>query len=152
MGEHEDGALIGRKPSKATFDAVAIVEGQRLVGACRSFDRQDADVRDPGARAAGLRVARVDEQALEPGVEAVRIAEAGQLSPGDHQRLLHGVLGPSDIPEDPLGDRHEPVTVRPGQDGKGLPVPSLCLLDEIAIQQIVLCGVHRGRRPTLLSR
>ena len=111
---------------------------QRLVRPGRSVDRQDADVRVPVARPARLRVARVDEEPLEPGVEAVRIAETGQLAPGDHQRLLHGILGPSDVPEDPLGDRHEPVTVRPGQDGEGLPVTALGLLDEVAIQATVL--------------
>jgi hypothetical protein len=80
----------------------------------------------------------VDEEALQPGVEAVRIAEAGQLTPGDHQRLLYGILGPSDVPEDPLSDGHEPVAVRPGQDSERLPVPPLRLLDEVAIQPIVL--------------
>ncbi len=80
------------------------------------------------------------------------IAEAWQFSPGSHQRLLDSVLGPSDVSKDPLGDRHEPVTVRPGQDGECLPVAVLGLLDEIAIQPIVLRSAHRGRLPTLLSR
>ena len=151
MREHEHRPLVRRQPSEAAFDAVAIVQGQRLVRARRSVDRENADVGDPRIRAACLGVARVDEQPLEPGVEAVRIAETGQLTPGDHQRLLYGVLGPSDIPKDPLGDRHEPVAMRPGQDGKGLPVATLRLLNEIAIQQIALRGVRRGRLPTLLS-
>jgi len=51
-----------------------------------------------------------------------------------------------------VGDRHEPVTTRPGQDGERLPVPPLGLLDEVAIQSPVLRGAHRGRLPTLLSR
>ncbi len=75
---------------------------------------------------------------MQPGFETFRIAEAVQLTPGDHQRLLHCILGTSDIPEDPVRDRHEPVAVRAGQDGKRLPVPTLRLLDEIAIQPIVL--------------
>ncbi|HEY8636499.1 MAG TPA: hypothetical protein VIL81_04470 [Candidatus Limnocylindrales bacterium] len=66
--------------------------------------------------------------------------------------MKHGILGPSDIPEDPLGDRHEPVTMCPGQDGECLPVAALGLLDEITIQPIILRGVHRGRLPTVLSR
>ncbi len=65
---------------------------------------------------------------------------------------MHGVLGPSDVPQDPLGDPHEPVTVRPDQDGECLPVTVLGLLDEVAIQSPVLRGVRRGRRSTLLSR
>jgi hypothetical protein len=152
VGEDKDRPLIRRKPSEAAFEAVAVLDRHRLVRSSRPIDREDADVRVPCPPAARLGVAGVDEQALEPGVEAVRIAEAGQLSPGDHQRLLHSVLGPSDVPEDPLGDRHEPVTVRPGQDGEGLPVTALGLLDDVAIQPIVLPGVHRGRLPTLLSR
>jgi len=40
--------------------------------------------------------------------------------------------------------------VRPGQDAEGLPVTALGLLDDVAIQPIVLPGVRRGRRPTLL--
>ena len=32
-----------------------------------------------------------------------------QVTPGDHQSVLEGVLGPIDIPQDPLRDREEPV-------------------------------------------
>jgi hypothetical protein len=38
------------------------------------------------------------------------------------------------------------------QDAEGLPVTALGLLDDVAIQPIVLPGVRRGRLPTLLSR
>ena len=80
---------------------------------------------------------------MDPGVEPVRIAEPRQLTPGDHQRLLHGVLGPVDVPEDALGDGVEPIAPRPGQDGECLPVPALGELDEIAVH------VHPGDRGTL---
>jgi hypothetical protein len=138
MGEDEDRSLIGWEPPEATVDAVAVVDRPRLVQASRPVDREKTDVRVPITRPTRLGIAGVDEEALEPGVEAVRIAEVGQLSPGDHQRLLHSVLGPSDVSQDPLGDRHEPVTVRSGQDGKGLPVSVLRQLDEVSIQPTVL--------------
>src|SRR5206468_1827007 len=105
----------------------------------RTLDRGDV----PRAQRPGERQDR-PAQPLEPGVESVRIAETGQLSPGDHQRLLYGVLGPIDIPKDPLGDGHEPVATHPGHDGERLPITTLCLLDEIAIQPIVLSGVRWG--------
>jgi len=107
--------------SKHTHSKPAVVAGSPMVGA------------------------RV-QKALDPGVEAVRIAETGQLTPGDHQRLLHGILGPSDVSEDPLGDRHEPVAVRSGQDGECLPVAALGLLHEIALQPIVLLASHADAR------
>ena len=53
-----------------------------------------------------------DDETMEPRVEPVRIAEPGQVAPGDHQRVLHGILGPVDVAEDPLRDREEPVTAR----------------------------------------
>ena len=75
----------------------------------------------------------VEQQPIHPGVEPIRIAEPRQLTPGDHQRLLHGILGSADIPEDPPGDRVQPIAERAGQDRECLSVTSLCLLHEIAI-------------------
>jgi hypothetical protein len=78
----------------------------------------------------------VDERPLEPGVEPVRIAEATQLAPGDHQRLLHGILGQADIAEDAARDAIERVAAGTGQDGERLLVSTLGLLDEIAIHSL----------------
>ena len=52
---------------------------------------------------------QTDEHAMEPRVEPVRIAEAAKVAPGDHQRILQGILGPVDVAKDPVGDRVEPV-------------------------------------------
>ena len=84
---------------------------------------------------ARLRIARVDEQPVEPGVEPIRIAEPGQLAPGDHQRLLHGILGSADVAEDPLGDREESVRRVRARTANASRSPALGLLDEIAIHQ-----------------
>ena len=89
--------------------------------------------RDPGLRLTRLRVTGPNEESHRPGVEPIRIAEPRQLTPGDHQRLLHGVLGSVDIAEDPSGDRVQPVASRAGKDREGVSIASLCLLHEIAI-------------------
>ena len=49
---------------------------------------------------------------MDPGIEPVRIAEARQVTPGDHQRVLQGILGPVDIPKDPVRDREQAVATR----------------------------------------
>ena len=49
------------------------------------------------------------KESVDPRVEAVRIAEARKVAPGDHQRVLQGVLGPIDVAEDPLCDPEEAV-------------------------------------------
>ena len=75
---------------------------------------------------------------MHPRVEPVRIAEPRQVTPGDHQRVLEGILGPVDIAEDPLRDREEPVAVRLDQVHEGRLVPSLRRLDEVAIHRRTL--------------
>ena len=89
---------------------------------------------------------------MQPRLETVRVAQARELSPADDQGLLYGVLCASDITEDPLRDRHEPVGLRSGQDGEGIPVAALGLLDEIALQLTDLRGIRVGRLPTPMSR
>ena len=78
-------------------------------------------------------------QACEP----IRLAQAGQLPPGDDERLLHGVVGQVDLAEDPSRDAEQPVTVRANEDGEGIPVAVLGLLDEVAIHP-----GHHAARPT----
>ena len=77
----------------------------------------------------------MDEDPAQPRVESVRIAEAPQVAPGDHQRVLQGVLGPIDVAEDPLGDREEPAEARADQVDVRLPITALCRLDEISIHR-----------------
>ena len=44
------------------------------------------------ATAALLPIADMDEQAAQPRIEAIDVAERRQLSPGEDERLLDGVL------------------------------------------------------------
>ena len=131
--EHEDRPLVGRQPAEPTFEQVPVGDGEQFVGCGRSIDRQHPKVRGPATLARRLGDADVDEEALEPRIEAVRIAEAPQVTPGDHQRVLEGILGPIDVAEDPLGDREEPVAPGADQVDIRLPIPVLRRLDEIAI-------------------
>lgn len=88
---------------------------------------------------------------MDPGVESVRIAEVRQVSPGDHQRVLQGILGPIDVAEDPLCDREEPVTPNADQVDVRLPIPVPCHLDEVTIHGPASSFRARwGRRPNLL--
>ena len=108
--EHEDRPLVGRQPAEPAFEQVPVGHAEELVRRRRSVDRQHPEVRGPSTLARRLGDADVDEEALEPRIEAVRIAESPQVTPGDHQRILEGILGPIDVAEDPLGDREQPVT------------------------------------------
>ena len=143
--QHEDRPLFRRQPPETPLELVAIGDLARPVLDLRPVDRQEADVGAPIPPPAGFRVAGIHEEAIEPGVEPVRIAEAGQLAPGDHKCLLHRILGPVDVAEDSLADREEPVTTGSREDAKGLTVAQLSLLDEIAIHRCLERNAHWGR-------
>jgi hypothetical protein len=92
----------------------------------------------------------MDEEALEPRIEPVRIAEPSQVPPGDHQRILQGILGPIDVAEDPLGDGKEAVASNADQVDERRPIPALRRLDEIAIHRVCPFGTRWWCPPTLL--
>jgi hypothetical protein len=133
----EDGSLLGRQPLEPAFELVPIGHAEQFVARSRSVDREHAKDCCPVTLARRLGDADVDEQTLEPGVEPVRIAEAPQVAPGDHQRILKGILGPVDVSQDPMGDREEAVHPGPDEVDVRLPVTVPCRFDEVAIHQVL---------------
>ena len=138
--EHEDRPLFGRQPAEPAFEQVTVGDGEQIVGSGRSVDRQYPKVRGSATLARRMVDADVDEKALEPRIEAVRIAEASKVTPGDHQRVLEGILGPIDVAEDPLSGREEMVLANADQVDVRRPIPVLCRLDEIAVHGLRLVG------------
>ena len=69
---------------------------------------QDLDLDRPPASPAGLVEAGVDEQAVEPGIEPVRITKPGQVTPGAHQGVLDRVARELGVPEDEARGRVQP--------------------------------------------
>ena len=65
----------------------------RSIRSRRPVDRQDTDVRRPRAPTPGLGVARMDEQAPDPGFEAIRVAQGRELAPDGDEGALQGILG-----------------------------------------------------------
>jgi len=137
VAEHEDRPLIGVEAPKATVELVAIGEGQEIVGRRRIVEREHVQVCGPAALPAGVGDANVREEPVDPGIEAVRIAEVRQVTPGDHQRVLQGILGPIDVPENPIRDREEAIAARSDQVDKCRLVSSLGRLDEVAIHRML---------------
>ena len=138
--QHEDRPLFGRQPAEPTLEQVPIGHREELIGSGRSVDRQDPKVRGPMSLAHSLGDTDIDEEALEPRIEAVRIAEAPKVTPGDHKRVLEGILGPIDVAEDPLGGREEVVLANADQVDIRRPIPVPCRLDEIAVHGLCLVG------------
>src|SRR6185503_18167198 len=117
--QHEDRALLWVEALEAALQLVAIGDRQKLVGPAGQIGRQDPKVGDEAALTRRLANAGTNDEAVKPRVEPIRIAESGQVTPSDHQRVLDGILGSVDIAEDPLRERVEPVATRADQVGVG---------------------------------
>ena len=107
--EHDHGPLVGIEALESALELIPVEQAEVGVGlGCL----QGVDVELEGATpavSACLAMARVDEQSVEPGLEAVGIAEAVDVAPGGHERLLGRVLGRGLVTQDQPGDDEEPA-------------------------------------------
>ena len=96
---------------------------------------------------AAMRGAGPDEQAAHPGLEPVRIAQAGQPLPSLEERLLDRVLRGILVAEDEAGDPRHPTDVQAGELAEGSVVPALCLFHEPSVHpgpSVTTADQHRG--------
>ena len=107
---HDDeGTLLFVEVAEAALDLVTVGQDDGRVG-CDPLDRHDRGLVPPAAPvAASLFIARVHEQTSQPGFEAVRIAESGQVAPRMDERFLGGVIRAGFVPQDEPGDGKEPT-------------------------------------------
>ena len=131
--QYEDRSLIRLQSAERAIHDVAIDDTRELV-ACSVIGKLE-DL-EPGISATvSSRVldAHVREHALEPEVEPVRIAEVRKVTPGDHQRVLQGILGPVDITKHPAGDPVQAIEARAHQVHEGDLVAALRRDHELSI-------------------
>ena len=67
-----------------------------------------------------LRVAGVDENAVEPRLEPIEVAQGGELPPHLDEGHLDGVLGEVRVAQDPMGDENAAVADLANQGAEGL--------------------------------
>ncbi len=119
VAKDENRALVRLEPSEGAIHDVAIDDPSEFVARDVILEVQDPEPCVPAPVSTRVLDAHVREHALEPEVEPVRIAEVRQVTPGDHQRVLQGILGPIDISKDPSGDREEAIDARTDQVHEG---------------------------------
>jgi hypothetical protein len=93
--QHDHRPLVRVEALEHALDLVAIGERDGPV-VDDGLDR--AEVHGDRRAAPGalrLAVAGTHEEAAEPGVEPVRVAQGRAVAPGGDERLLHGILGPA---------------------------------------------------------
>ena len=149
VAKNQDRPLLRREPAEGTIDNVTVDDALELVGRRVTIDVEDLELGVPAPVAASVLDAHVREDALDPEVEPVRIAEVRQVTPGDHERVLQGILGPIDITKDPARDREQPIDATAEQVDEGDLVSTLRRDHELSIHRRHSLDVRGGRRPLL---
>ena len=75
---------------------------------------------------------------MDPGVEAIRVAQTRQVAPGPDQPILDRVACELRVPEDQPGRLVQPHDGRAGKLGKGVMIAPRCLLDEPSLVHVAL--------------
>ena len=131
--QDEDRPLIDREPAERALQFVSVGDDGHPVRGRRPIHWQDSDLRPPVPGPLRLVVAGVDEDAMDPRLEALRFPKPRDPAPGENEGVLQRVLGESRVAQDPLGHRIQRVADLVHQDGERLAVTLAGLLDEVSI-------------------
>src|SRR6185369_362558 len=102
-------------------------------GRCRRIERGDLHLHRTPSPAPGDVETRIDGQAMEPGVEPIRVPKAGQGATCPDQRLLDRVARELRVPEDEACGRVQPRECRVDESGKGVMIALPRPLDELSL-------------------
>ncbi len=131
--QNDDGALIRVEVTDATFDLVSI--GRSRLGV-RHRERMDLGKLDLDAPPLGypeLIAAGVQEDPVKPGIEAIGIAQGGQVAPASDERLLDGVLRTVRVPQDEPSRGVEATDRGACQQREGVMIALPCSLHEVSL-------------------
>ncbi len=78
-------------------------------------------------------LAGADDDPRQPGIEAIRVPQATEVSPRVDERLLHGVFGRGVVVEDEPGDGIEPSDRSRGQPREGVMIALSRLDHDLAV-------------------
>ena len=126
-------SLLRIEASKASIELIAVGNGRQAVVRGVEWNLGQLDIEPVPSQPPGFVDTGPDEQAVEPGVEAFRVAERGQITPGLDERVLDGVPGLFPIPEDESSGGIEAVDRGACQHGKGVMIASPRSLHEFPL-------------------
>ena len=110
MDEHHYGAVFDAEVPERTIQLLMHLEGRCGVRKPLTVYAQQGQRVPVASLPAPLGVARVDEQPMNPGVEAIRISQLGQVAPRFEQRLLRRILSQRRVAEDASRDGVQRMT------------------------------------------
>src|SRR4051794_13605978 len=131
--QNDDRPLVRVESHEGAFELVAVGDRRRRVGDERDVgDVVYVELESTPSRPTDLVDTGVDDEATQPGVEPVRVAQRGQITPGANERVLDGVRRTIGIPEHQPGGRIEAGDRGACQLGEGVMIASPRSLHEVS--------------------
>jgi len=131
--ENDDGAPLGLEPAEGLIEKLPFGHVRGHVAAEWFGHRRELDLVDAASPPAREVETRVGCQAVQPGVEPVRIAQPGQVPPGSDERILDRVSRELAVPEDETSCRVQPREGSAGDRGEGVMIALPRSLDETTL-------------------
>ncbi len=128
--QDDDGSPRWIEPAEGVIDELTINDGGCDVGGRRAVERLQLDLDGSGAPMAQGVNAGTDEKAMEPCIEPIQVAQAGQVSPCPDVRLLDRVGSELPIPQDQPRGCVQPRGARADKRSEGVMIASPCPFDE----------------------
>lgn len=128
--EDDERAVLRVEAPERPLHEVAVGEVAGRVGAGGLVDLDHLDLDGPAAPAARLVEAGVHEEAMEPGIEAVRVTKPGQVPPRAQQGVLDGVACELRVAKDESRGRVQAGSGGRREHGEGVVIAPTGSLDE----------------------
>ena len=144
--EDENGTLVRRQSPEAAIQLVAVVDREKLVvdGRRVRFEQDNIGCEVPATSRFG--VAGVDQDAMEPRVETIRVAQGRKLPPHLDEGHLDGVLGEAGVAQDAVGDEDAAVADLADEGGERFLVAAPRLIHDASEHRCLLVVDAQERR------
>jgi len=128
-----DGAPFGLEPAERFIEKLPLGHVRWHVAAEGFEVRRELDLVHATLSPARKIEARMDGQAVEPGVEPVRVAQPGQVTPGSNEGVLDRVSRELAVPQDQSSGCVQPSEGSAGDRGEGVMIAPSRSLDETTL-------------------
>ncbi len=129
----DHGALVGIEVTNATLDEVPVGGGRLGVRHREGMDLGKLDLDAPALGDPELIAAGVEKDPVKPGIEAIGIAQGGQVPPASDERLLDGVLRSVRVPQDEPSRGVKPTDRGACQHSEGVMIALPRSLHEVSL-------------------
>ena len=131
--QDDDRPMLGVEARERVFEHVAIGDLAGHVGRGGHIDGGQLDLDHATSPSPDQVETGMDDQAVEPGVEPVRVTQAREIAPGADERVLDRVACELRVPDDQTGDRVQPHEGQVDERGEGVMIALPCPLDETSL-------------------